>query len=105
MVCKKGGSWPSCGDYRCLNLATTHDSYPCPASLDLSNKLHRCKYFSCTDLVKGYHQIPMAQQYSDYNPRLSCSNTSSYYAILCNAAQTFQRFMDRLFKHLLFVFT
>jgi hypothetical protein len=49
-----------CGDYRRLNLAMTHDRYPLPSILDLSNKLHSCKFFSCIDLVKGYHQIPMA---------------------------------------------
>ncbi len=41
-------------------MATTHDRYPLPSILDLSNKLHGCKFFSCIDLVKGYHQIPMA---------------------------------------------
>jgi hypothetical protein len=60
MVRKKDGSWRPCGDYRRLNLATTHDCYPLPSILDLSNKIHGCKYFSCIKLVKGYHQIPMA---------------------------------------------
>ncbi len=55
MVRKKDGSWRPCGDYRRLNLATTHDRYPLPSILHLSNKLHGCKFFSCIDLVKGYH--------------------------------------------------
>ena len=55
MVHKKDGSWRPCGDYHPLNLATTHDSYPLPSILDLSNKLHGCKFFSCIDLVKGFH--------------------------------------------------
>jgi hypothetical protein len=62
MVRKKDGSWRPCGDYRRLNLATTHDRYPLLSILDLSNNLHGCKFFSCIDLVKGYHQIPMAAQ-------------------------------------------
>jgi hypothetical protein len=62
MVCKKDGSWRPCGDYRRLNLATTHDRYPLPSILDLSIKLHGCKFCSCIDLVKGYHQIPMVAQ-------------------------------------------
>jgi hypothetical protein len=45
---------------RRLNLATRHDRNPLPSILDLSNKLHGCKVLSCIDLVKGYHQIPMA---------------------------------------------
>jgi len=59
MVPKPDGSWRPCGDYRRLNLATTHDKYPLPSILDLSAKLHGCRYFSCIDLVKGYHQVPM----------------------------------------------
>jgi hypothetical protein len=62
MIRKKDGSWRPCGDYRRLNLATTHDRYPLPSILDLSNKLHGCKFFSCIYLVKGYHQILMAAQ-------------------------------------------
>jgi hypothetical protein len=62
MVRKKDISWRPCGDYCRLNLATTHDRYPLPSILDLSNKLHGCKFSSCIDLVKGYHQIPMAAQ-------------------------------------------
>ena len=67
MVRKKDGTWRPCGDYRRLNLATTHDRYPLPSILDLSNKLHGCKFFSCIDLVKGYHQIPMAAQDGDHH--------------------------------------
>ncbi len=62
MVRKKDGLWQPCSDYRRLNLATTHHRYPLPSILDLSNKLHGCKFFSCVDLVRGYHQIPMAAQ-------------------------------------------
>ncbi len=62
MVRKKDGSWRPCGDYRRLKLATTHRRYALPSILDHSNKLHGCKFFSCIDLVKGYHQILMAAQ-------------------------------------------
>jgi hypothetical protein len=33
-------------NYMRLNLATIYDRYPLPNILDLSNKLHGCKYFS-----------------------------------------------------------
>jgi hypothetical protein len=55
MVPKADGSWRPCGDYRCLNTVTTPDRYPLPSMLDLSAKLHGCKFFSCVDLVKVYH--------------------------------------------------
>jgi hypothetical protein len=107
MVRKKDGSWRPCGNYHQLNLATTHDHYPLPNILDLSNKLHSCKFFSCIDLVKGYHQIPMAAQDVAKTAIITLFGLFEYLFMpfgLRNAAQTFQRFMDSLFKHLPFVF-
>jgi hypothetical protein len=60
MVPRKDGSWRPCGDYRRLNLVTTPEKYPLPNMQDLSNGLHGCTVFSKIDLVKGYHQIPVA---------------------------------------------
>jgi Reverse transcriptase (RNA-dependent DNA polymerase) len=60
MVPKKNGTWRPCSDYRRLNLATVPDRYPLPSLADFTNKLHGCKYCLVIDLVKGYHQIPMA---------------------------------------------
>jgi hypothetical protein len=106
MVRKKDGSWRPCGEYRQLSLETTHDRYPLPSILDLSSKLHGCKFFSCIDLVKGYHQIPMASQNVAKTAIITPFGLFEYLFMpfgLRNAAQTFQRFMDSLFKHLLFV--
>jgi hypothetical protein len=95
MVRKKDRSWRPCSDYRRLNLARTHDRYPLPSILDLSNKLHGCKFFSCIDLVKGYHQIPMAAQDVAKTAIITPFGLFEYLFIgLRNAAQTFQRFMD-----------
>jgi hypothetical protein len=60
MMPKKDGSCRSCGNYRHLNLVTTPDKYPLPIMQDLSNGWHGCNVFSKIDLVKGYHQIPVA---------------------------------------------
>ncbi len=99
MVRKKDGSWRPCGDNRRLNLATTHDCYPLPSILDLSNKLHSCKFFSCIGLVKGYHQIPMAAKdvtkTAIITPFDLFENLFMPF-VLRNAAQTFQRFKDSL---------
>jgi hypothetical protein len=95
MVRKKDRSWRPCSDYRRLNLARTHDQYPLPSILDLSNKLHGCKFFSCIDLLKGYHQIPMAAQDVAKTAIITLFCLLEYLFIgLRNAAQTFQRFMD-----------
>ncbi len=60
MVPKKDGLWRPCSDYCRLNLVTTPDKYPLPNMQDLSNGVHGCTIFSKIDLVKGYHQIPVA---------------------------------------------
>jgi hypothetical protein len=105
MVRKKDGSWRPCGHYRQLNLATTHDRYPLPSILDLSNKLHGCKFFSC--IVFGYHQIPMAAQDIVKTVIITPFGLFKYLFMpfgLRIAAQTFQGFIDSLFKHLPFLF-
>jgi hypothetical protein len=62
MVPKANGSWWPYRDYRRLNTVNTPDRYPLPSMLDLLAKIHGCKFFSCVDSVKGYHQIPMAAE-------------------------------------------
>ena len=60
MVEKKDCRWRPCGDYRRLNLATAPDQYPLPNMQDAAAQLHGCTVFSKVDLVKGYHQVPVA---------------------------------------------
>jgi hypothetical protein len=108
MVPKADGTWRPCGDYRRLNLATKHDRYPLPSILDLSSKLHGCRYFSVIDLVKGYHQVPMVPEDIQKTAIITPFGLFEYLFMpfgLMNAAQTFQRLMDRLFGHFPFLFT
>ena len=49
-----------CGEYRSLNFATTPDKYPLPNMQYVAAKLHGCTVLSKVDLVKGYHQVPVA---------------------------------------------
>ena len=54
------GGWRVCGDYRRLNAMTPDDKYPVRAIHDFNADLHGKKIFSKIDLMKGYHQIPVA---------------------------------------------
>ena len=107
MVPKPDGSFRPCGDYRRLNTVTEDDRYPLPSILDFSSNLAGCTVFSKVDLVKGYHQVPMAR--ADIPKTAICTPFGLFEYLfmpfgLKNAAQTFQRLMDRLFRHLPFVF-
>ncbi len=98
MVPKKDGSWWPCGGYCRLNLVTTPDKYPLPNMQDLSNGLHGCTIFSKIDLVKGYHQIPVATEDIPKTAIITSFGLFQYLFApfgLSNAAQTFQRMMDR----------
>jgi hypothetical protein len=65
---------------------------------DLSNGLDGCSVFSKVDLVKGYHQIPVAPE--DI-PKMAIITPFGLFEYLftplglSNAAQTFQRMIDR----------
>ncbi len=97
MVPEKEGSWRPCGNYRHLNLVTTPDKYPLPNMQDLSNSLHGCTVFSKINLVKGYHQIPVATEDIPKTAIITPFNLFEYLFTtfgLSNAAKTFQRIMD-----------
>ena len=67
---------------------------------------HGCKIFSCVDLVKGYHQVPMAAADIAKTAIVTPFALFEYIFMpfgLSNAA--FQRLMDKLFRHLPCVFT
>ena len=84
-----------------LNNVTKPDRYPLPNIRDFTNNLKHCTVFSKLDLVKGYHQVPMNSE--DIVTPFGLFEFLSMPFGLKNAAQTFQRLMDRIFKGLPFV--
>ncbi len=107
MVMKPDGTWRPCGDYRRLNLATTPDTYPLPNIQDLSSRLHSCSILSKLDLRKGYYQIPV--QEGDIHKKAVITPFGLWEFLrmpfgLCNAGQSFQRFMDEVLSGLDFAF-
>ena len=93
------GGWRVCGDYRRLNAMTTDDKYPVRAISDFNAELHGKTIFSKIDLMKGYHQIPVADK--DVGKTAIITPFGLYVFPrtpfgLKNAGQDFQRLMDNI---------
>jgi hypothetical protein len=60
MVAEKDRTWRLCGDYRRFNTITVPERYPLPNMMDLSTNMEGCTIFNQIDLVKAFHQVPIA---------------------------------------------
>ena len=107
LVPKPDGTWRPTGDYRRLNNATVPDRYPLPNIQDFTANLKGRKFFSKMDLVKGYYQVPMAAGDIGKTAVITPFGLFEWLVMpfgVRNAANTFQRMMDRCLRGLPFAF-
>lgn len=101
MVPKAHGGWRTTGDYRSLNKQTVPDRYPLPVIEDLLQRCHGSKIFSTIDLVRAYHQVPVAQEDISKTAVTTPFGLFEFLGMppgLRNATQTFQRHMDNILR-------
>ena len=107
MVRSQSRPWSICDDYRSLNSHTVPDKYSIPYLQDYSMQLLGKTVFSKLDLHRAYYQILVAP--TDVIKTAATTPFSLYEYLfmpfgLRNAAQPFQRFINRVLSDLDFIF-
>ncbi len=108
LVPKKDVSRRPFGDYWRLNAVTLPDRYPLPNMQSLNDRMAGCTVFSKIDLVKAYHQIPIAEEDIQKTAIATPFGLWEFLFMafgLRNTAQALQRLKDNILMGLDYVFS
>ena len=111
MVPKKNGEYRITGDYRKLNLQIIPDKYAIPLLTDFTEQLAHATIFSSLDVFKSYHQIEVAEEDAHKTAIITLLGNFVFKRLpmgLRSAGNTFQKFMDEVFRdqsNVLYVYT
>lgn len=95
--------WRLVVDFRKLNEKTIGDAYPLPDITEILDQLGQSKYFSCLDMVMGYHQIELEES---SRPKAAFSTKQGHWHYkrlpfgLKTAPATFQKLMNAVLSGL-----
>ncbi len=93
----KPGDWRPYVDYRALNFIAVLDRYPLPHIHGCVSSVHGMAVISTIDLVRAYHQIPVAPEVTPETAITTPFGSFGFLRMpfgLRNDSQTFQRFID-----------
>ena len=95
--------WRLVVDFRRLNEKTIGDAHPLPDITEILDQLGQAKYFTCLDMVMGYHQIELEE---GEGPKTAFSTKQGHWEYrklpfgLKTAPATFQRLMNSVLSGL-----
>lgn len=95
--------WRLVIDYRQINKKLVGDSFPLPRIDEILDQLGRAKYFSCLDLISGFHQIELNESSRDITSFTTDKGTFRFKRLpygLKIAPNSFQRMMSLAFSGL-----
>lgn len=95
--------WRLAVDYRQINKKLLSDKFPLPRIEDILDQLGRAKYFSCLDLMSGFHQIELEKRYRDITSFSTANGSYRFTRLpygLKVAPNSFQRMMTLAFSGL-----
>ena len=103
LVPKPDSTFRMCIDFRKLNALTVTDCYPVPRVEVCIDKIGNAKFISKWDLLKGYWQVPLAENSKQYTAFVTPDNLYQCKVMafgLKNAPSVFMRLMNKVINGL-----